>query len=149
MGGVRFPRSARSGQSKGRGRPQSGRAGRAVARVTESGLQPGKNGVWRVSAPDSVFRRRCRVACATYLRASANHVAKFWNADTKGVRITSARLTFVRRPCVRGMRIWAVDVLVLLAAGLSREQILDELPDLEEEDVEAALRYGSRCVGFA
>jgi uncharacterized protein (DUF433 family) len=47
------------------------------------------------------------------------------------------------------MRIWAVDVLVLLAAGLSREQILDELPDLEEEDVEAALRYGSRCVGFA
>jgi uncharacterized protein (DUF433 family) len=50
------------------------------------------------------------------------------------------------RPCVRGMRIRVVDVLDLLAAGLSREQILDELPDLEEEDIEAALRYASRRV---
>ena len=35
------------------------------------------------------------------------------------------------RPCVRGMRIRVVDVLDLLAAGLSPQQVLEELPDLE------------------
>ncbi|HKH44710.1 MAG TPA: DUF433 domain-containing protein [Thermoanaerobaculia bacterium] len=45
------------------------------------------------------------------------------------------------RPCLRGMRIRVIDVLDLLAAGLSREQILEELPDLEAEDVEAAILY--------
>lgn len=48
------------------------------------------------------------------------------------------------RPCVRGMRIRVIDVLDLLAAGLSREQVLEELPDLEAEDVSAALQYASR-----
>ena len=45
------------------------------------------------------------------------------------------------RPCLRGMRIRVIDVLDLLAAGLSREEILEELPDLEAEDVEAAILY--------
>ncbi len=45
------------------------------------------------------------------------------------------------RPCLRGMRIRVTDVLDLLAAGLSRDQILEELPDLEPEDVEAAIRF--------
>jgi len=39
------------------------------------------------------------------------------------------------------MRIRVIDVLDLLATGLSREQILEELPDLEPEDVEAAILY--------
>ena len=37
------------------------------------------------------------------------------------------------RPCIRGMRIRVVDVLDLLAAGLSHEQILEELPDLKKK----------------
>ena len=48
------------------------------------------------------------------------------------------------RPCIRGMRIRVIDILDLLAAGLSTEQVLEELPDLEPEDVQAALRYASR-----
>ncbi|ARA94134.1 hypothetical protein AWN76_013875 [Rhodothermaceae bacterium RA] len=48
------------------------------------------------------------------------------------------------RPCIRGMRIRVVDVLELLASGLSRDQVLEELPDLEPEDIEAVLRYASR-----
>ncbi|MBE9099197.1 DUF433 domain-containing protein [Vacuolonema iberomarrocanum] len=48
------------------------------------------------------------------------------------------------RPCIRGMRIRVVDVLDLLAAGLSVEQILEELPDLEMDDIKAALMYASR-----
>ena len=41
------------------------------------------------------------------------------------------------RPCVRGMRIRVSDVLDLLANGLSNDQIVDELPDLERADIEA------------
>ncbi len=45
------------------------------------------------------------------------------------------------RPCIRGMRIRVIDILDLFAAGLSPEQILDELPDLEPDDIKAALYY--------
>jgi uncharacterized protein (DUF433 family) len=48
------------------------------------------------------------------------------------------------RPCIRGMRIRVTDVLDLLASGLTREQVLEELPDLEPEDIEACLRFASR-----
>ena len=47
------------------------------------------------------------------------------------------------RPCIRGMRIRVIDVLDLLAAGLSHQEILEELPDLEAEDIGAAIRYAS------
>jgi uncharacterized protein (DUF433 family) len=50
------------------------------------------------------------------------------------------------RPCIRGMRIRVIDVLDLLAAGLSTEQILEEMPDLEAEDIQAALQYAARSL---
>ncbi len=48
------------------------------------------------------------------------------------------------RPCVRGMRIRVTDVLDLLASGLSHAEVLQELPDLEPDDLEACLRFASR-----
>jgi len=48
------------------------------------------------------------------------------------------------RPCIRGMRIRVSDVLDLLANGLSAEEIIEEMPDLEPEDVRASLRFASR-----
>lgn len=48
------------------------------------------------------------------------------------------------RPCIRGMRIRVGDVLDLFAAGLTAEQILEEMPDLEPEDLQASLRFASR-----
>lgn len=48
------------------------------------------------------------------------------------------------RPCIRGMRIRVSDVLDLFAAGLALEEIVDEMPDLEPEDLQAALRFASR-----
>ena len=45
------------------------------------------------------------------------------------------------RPCIRGMRIRVGDVLDLFAAGLSAEEILKEMPDLEMDDLKAALMY--------
>ncbi len=48
------------------------------------------------------------------------------------------------RPCVRSMRIRVTDVLDLLASGLTREQVLEQLPDLEPADIDACLRFASR-----
>ena len=50
------------------------------------------------------------------------------------------------RPCIRGLRVRVSDVLDLLAAGLSAAEIVDELPYLELEDVEASLRYASQTL---
>ena len=47
------------------------------------------------------------------------------------------------RPCIRGMRIRVIDILDLMAAGLSSEEVLREMPDLEAGDIEASLRYAS------
>lgn len=48
------------------------------------------------------------------------------------------------RPCLRGLRIRVKDVLDLLAAGASREEILEDYPLLEAEDITAALEYAAR-----
>jgi uncharacterized protein (DUF433 family) len=48
------------------------------------------------------------------------------------------------RPCIRGMRIRVIDILDLLAAGLSADQVVEEIPDLELADISAALRFASR-----
>ncbi|HEX3126078.1 MAG TPA: DUF433 domain-containing protein [Thermoanaerobaculia bacterium] len=47
------------------------------------------------------------------------------------------------RPCVRGMRIRVTDILDLLASGLTPAEVLEELPDLEAEDIQACLRFAS------
>ena len=47
------------------------------------------------------------------------------------------------QPCIRGMRIRVVDILDLLASGLTQQQIIEELPDLELADIESALMCAS------
>jgi uncharacterized protein (DUF433 family) len=51
------------------------------------------------------------------------------------------------RPCVRGLRIRVKDILELLAAGASREEILTDFPLLEAADITAALEYAARSSG--
>lgn len=48
------------------------------------------------------------------------------------------------RPCIRGMRIRVIDVLDLLAAGLSFAEVLQELPDLEMADIKAVLKFAAQ-----
>ena len=48
------------------------------------------------------------------------------------------------RPCIRGMRVRVIDVLELLAAGETPEEILTEYPYLEPDDIEASLLYAVR-----
>ena len=48
------------------------------------------------------------------------------------------------KPCIRGMRIRVIDILDLYAAGMTSEEILEDYPDLEPEDLRAALDYAAR-----
>jgi len=48
------------------------------------------------------------------------------------------------RPCLRSLRIRVRDILDLLAAGATREEILDDYPLLEAGDITAALEYAAR-----
>ena len=47
------------------------------------------------------------------------------------------------RPCIRGLRIRVADVLDLLAAGASVQEILSDYPTLEREDIIAAIEYAA------
>lgn len=51
------------------------------------------------------------------------------------------------RPCIRGMRIRVQDVLELLAAGASHEEILADYPYLEADDIRASLVYAAAQAG--
>ncbi len=56
-------------------------------------------------------------------------------------RITSHPQIFGGQPIIRGMRIRVADVLGYLAAGETRESILKEFPDLQDQDITAALEF--------
>jgi uncharacterized protein (DUF433 family) len=47
------------------------------------------------------------------------------------------------RPCIRGLRIRVKDVLDLLAAGATRDEILQDFPYLESDDITAVLEYAA------
>ena len=47
------------------------------------------------------------------------------------------------RPCIRGLRIRVTDILSLLGAGASHQEILEDYPALEENDILAALEYAA------
>jgi len=50
------------------------------------------------------------------------------------------------KPCIRGMR-WPVEVLLdLLSSGMTHEEILEDHPELEKEDIYASLAYARRIV---
>ena len=51
------------------------------------------------------------------------------------------------RPCIRGMRIRVVDILEMLAAGAGEDEILADFPDLERDDIRAALAYAVTQLG--
>ena len=48
------------------------------------------------------------------------------------------------RPSIRSLRVRVKDILELLAAGVSREEILEDYPYLENDDITAALAYAAQ-----
>jgi uncharacterized protein (DUF433 family) len=61
-------------------------------------------------------------------------------------RITTDPQVLGGRPCIRGLRVRVKDILDLLASGVSRQQILDDYPYLEDDDIAAALEYAAQHV---
>ncbi len=47
------------------------------------------------------------------------------------------------QPCIRGMRITVGDVLEYLAGGMSTKEIIEDFPELTEEDILACLAYAA------
>ncbi|MCW8127740.1 DUF433 domain-containing protein [Microbulbifer halophilus] len=48
------------------------------------------------------------------------------------------------KPVIRGMRYPVANILEWLSAGMSTEEILEDYPDLETDDIRAALAYAAR-----
>lgn len=59
-------------------------------------------------------------------------------------RITISPDVCAGRPTIRGLRIRVKDVLDLLAAGATKDEILADYPYLEPEDISAVLEYAAR-----
>jgi len=71
------------------------------------------------------------------------------------VRLTSVKLLEYRdritlepgkrggKPCIRGLRITVYDVLDYLASGMTPEQILEDSPDLQADDIRAVLSFAA------
>jgi len=47
------------------------------------------------------------------------------------------------KPCIRGLRITVFDVLEMLAKGMEKDEILDDFPELNSEDIQACLAYAA------
>lgn len=47
------------------------------------------------------------------------------------------------KACIRGHRIWVALILDLLAGGTTIEELLEEYPGLEREDILACIAYGA------
>jgi uncharacterized protein (DUF433 family) len=58
-------------------------------------------------------------------------------------RITSSPNILGGKACIRGMRISVSLIVNLVANGMTTQEIVDEYPDLEPEDIEQALRYAA------
>ncbi len=64
-------------------------------------------------------------------------------------RITFSPQQCGGRPCIRGMRMRVKDVLDMLAGGATEEEILQDFPYLEPEDIRACLEYASAQIDHA
>ena len=47
------------------------------------------------------------------------------------------------KPCIKGTRITVYDLLEYLAGGMSEDQILEDFPDLDREDIRASLAFAA------
>lgn len=62
---------------------------------------------------------------------------------TKFDRITFAPNIMGGRACIRGMRVTVSLILNLVANGMTTDEIIQDYPYLEPEDVQQALRYAA------
>jgi uncharacterized protein (DUF433 family) len=61
-------------------------------------------------------------------------------------RITTNHSILAGKPVIRGMRISVEQILKMLSRGISHQEIIDEYPLLEEEDIRACLLFAASKV---
>jgi uncharacterized protein (DUF433 family) len=94
-------------------------------------------------APNKLFR-------VNALKSDRNSVSRAERGASKSEstafrsRITVNSAICGGRPSIRGMRIRVSDVLEMLAAGATRQEILADYPYLEDEDITASLEYAAQ-----
>ncbi len=62
-------------------------------------------------------------------------------------RITVDPDILTGKPTIRGLRITVEQVLKALAAGIPQHELLEDYPELEQEDIQAVLLYAAERVG--
>ncbi len=62
-------------------------------------------------------------------------------------RITVDPAVLHGKPAIRGLRLSVQSVLELLASGMSFDEVLADYPNLQREDLLAALEYGALVTG--
>jgi uncharacterized protein (DUF433 family) len=91
--------------------------------------------------------RRFRVSTLKPERAPG---VRTQSTGVPGRSLFRSRITFDAgvcggRPCIRGMRIRVADILDMLSAGATRQEILADYPYLEDDDISAALEYAAEA----
>lgn len=61
-------------------------------------------------------------------------------------RITINPQVMVGKPTIRGLRITVDQILKALAAGITTEELMEDYPELEPEDIQAVLLYAAELV---
>lgn len=61
-------------------------------------------------------------------------------------RITINPKVMVGKPIIRGLRITVEQILKSLASGVSTQELLEDYPELEPEDIQAVLSYAAELV---
>jgi uncharacterized protein (DUF433 family) len=70
-----------------------------------------------------------------------------WERVTKVQRVETDPEILAGKPVTKGTRVPVHLILEMLGAGLSTADVVDEYPQLEEADVQAAIRYASHVIG--
>ena len=61
-------------------------------------------------------------------------------------RITINPNVMVGKPTIRGLRITVEQILKALAGGITTQELLEDYPELEPEDIQAVLLYAAELV---
>ena len=61
-------------------------------------------------------------------------------------RITINPKVMVGKPTIRGLRITVEQILKALANGVSTQELLEDYPEIEAEDIQAVLSYATELV---
>lgn len=104
-----------------------------------SGLDKSPSRIWRVS----ILRNHL----AESVEAPAFYPPK--NVSSLQERIALDPDICGGRPCIKGTRMRVGDIVDMIASGASQEDILEDFPYLEKDDIAAALKYAARALDHA